>query len=390
MSVAGISLWIGILAAAPEWPLGPYARPGVPLPVYSDERTEVDLDGWRSRIEGLGWVHPMRLTAEGAGPLAVPEGRRLVGVWGDLPPELEAELAAEALVVGVDLARIPPEAWRALDLFDRVYATRRTPRSDALLVAWARAGGSVAVVGEMAGAGGPATLVTAPDAAQLVRAGFGPGDMSIPRLPAVRPWIYDLIGAPVGGVRALRGARWVMSALCVGFGAQLLLASLGRISARALLVGVTLVSAVACGVGLLRARSDFRPLARGRIEIDIPLDASAGVRRRTYEIHVAMIEGAELDREPLWTPVPYRAFSGAWWRPDDGREFLSEGVTRVYAREEWLESGGAVPEGAAPDGLARKELGTGWHLEGAMVHPSPVADPGPVPLLGRFRAARVR
>ncbi len=387
MTPAAVVLWVGLLVGAPEWPLGPYARPGIPLPVFTTEPTELDLNGWPLEVDGLGWLHPMDLPSEGPGPRAVPEGRRLVGVWGDLPAEVEAELAAGALVVRVDLGRIPPEAWRALDLFDRLYATRRTPAGDALLLAWAKAGGSVAIVGELAGAAGVAGVLAVPDATQLVRGGR---DLAIPRPAAARPWLYELLGASKGGMGALGSARRVVGAFAAVLLTQLLLAVAGRISVRGLLAGVALVSAVACVIALLATRSDFRPLARGRIEIDFVLDGSSGVRRRTYEIFAAAVPGAEVVRENLWTPVPYRPFAEAWWRRRDGRELLAEGVTRLYLREEWIEAPEAVPEDRAPLALARGECGAGWELTGAILDPSPVADPGPVPLLGRFRATPVR
>ncbi len=390
MMHAGLVLWLGLLCASPEWPLGPYARPGVPLPVHSAGPAQVDLHGWRSRVEGLGWVHPLRLPAEAPGPLAVPEGRRLVGVWGDLPADLLAELATDAIVVRIDLTRLDAGAWRALDLFDRLYATRRTVEGDALLTAWVRAGGLAGVVGEIGPVAGLGRLFTAPDADQLINAGRAVADRPAARLPAARPWIYDLVGPPRGGGRALRTARWIVAVFGLGVLAHLLLAHLGRMGRSLLFAGIGVLTVAATGIALLRAEADYRPAARGRIEIEIAAPGSPGVRRRIYEVFSGVAPRAEVFREPLWTPVPYRSLAEPWWRTSDGREFLSEGVTHIYLREEWVEPAEAAPTEAAPPGLALREFGEGWSVSGSMSDPFPVADAGPVPLLGRFRAVPLR
>ena len=159
-----------------EAPFGRFARPGVPVPVYSSDPGSVTVDGgWTAWLVsgGIATVFVPRVPCrirdgEGAELLAfeaVPDGVFLVGVVGTVPDTAQ-ELIGEAagrrvLLQPIERDRLPDD-WRAYDLFDLVIVAAAPARlkagADKALVDWAHAGGRVAALGRAGayyvGAGG--------------------------------------------------------------------------------------------------------------------------------------------------------------------------------------------------------------------------------------------
>jgi len=251
-------------------PLGPVARPGVPVLV--DGSGELSIDGWQFVIEGPTLVHPPRL------PFDV-EGVRVREVKGELVGQ------------GLRLDVLRPEHWRALDVFDEVVA------EDGDLPAGAR------------------------EALRIWRAAS-----RVPRIGNVRPEVYDRVERPRGASPALGVARAVVIATAVVFALQMLIA---RRAFWALLAGVALLGA---GIGLLRTRAEYRPVVERRIEVRYDLGGGL-VRRRMFTAHVAVGPGASVVAPEEATPVFYRAAADAWWTGPGRRCAFDEGVVRLFLTE---------------------------------------------------------
>lgn len=377
-----------VAAAPPDLPLGPYARPGTPVLLRSDGAREVSLDGWRFALgPGVTWVHPPRVPcvvrdATGAELLtlaAVPDGARLVGVVGTVPPDLPR---------GVHAVRIWPEGmraqhWRALEIFDRILITEPVDRHAPWLPAlteWVRAGGSLVA------AQSPLPVGTGLGRVHLSREEAGPvREPRIPRPHNVRPDLYDLVPPPAPRSPALRAARWIVSGASAALALQILLAALRRMRPRLFWVGVVLVALLGGTVGLVRTRADYAPFAWGRIEVAY---YGGGVeRRRSYVVFVHAGPAAAAPVAAAHTPILYRAGSDPWWTAPGQAARLGPGMTRIFLVEEVLSGtesrlGG---KGHAPPPAFWQRDGPRRGRARAAAGPerAPVADPEDFPVLLR-------
>jgi hypothetical protein len=330
-----------VTLAGVEAPLGPYARPGVPVLLRSDAPTVLDLDGWKFRVEGVSAVFPPGVPCVVRGDdgrevlrLEDPGERALTGVIGDIPQGL------------ADAVRIRPDAiadWRALDLFDRLLVTGPVRGDEpwfATVAAWVHAGGSLA----------------AEEAARLFPQGAGLGAVAasieglpparIPRSGNVRPDLYARILPVVARSPALRAARWVVLAASFALALQILVALRGRIGLAALLGGLGAVAVAGAVTGFLRARADFTPLATGRIEISW---FGGGVERlRTYLVYRHAGPGAAAPVRAGAAPVLFGSHRAPWWRGPGEEAPLEEGMSRIFAVEEVRRAAPAPLEGGAP------------------------------------------
>jgi hypothetical protein len=379
-----------VVAAEPlEAPLGPYARPGIPVLLRSETPREVWVGEWRFDIGvGVTWVHPPHVPCvvrdrEGGELLslaAVPEDARLVGVVGDVPRGLGASVRA----VRIRPQGLRAQHWRALDLFDRIVVTA-PPTGDspwvAALTDWVRAGGSLVAPKNPLplGSGLGRVYARLEDAGPVL-------EPRIPRAGNVRPDVYDLVPPPARRSRALRAARWIVVGAGAAFALQILLAALGRMRRRLLLEGLLVVALLGGAVGLVRTRSDYTPVARGRIEVAY---IGGGVeRRRTYMAFVHAGPHAVAPLAGAHTPILYRAGGDPWWVTPASGAPLEAGVTRVFLVEQVRPAPGAtIGDGGSPPPAAF------WDREGprrgrwrAVAGPekAPVADPDGFPVLRRF------
>jgi len=380
-------LGASVVAAEVEAPLGPYARPGTPVLLRSDTVREVDIDGWRFVIErGVTWVHPPRVPCvvrdrEGRELLslaAVPEDVRLVGVVGDVPPDLGA---------GVRAVQIRPQGlrarhWRALDLFDRVLLTGPVARDAAWLPAlsdWVRAGGSLVAPKTLLpiGSGLGSVHVRLEDAGPVL-------EPRIPRPGNVRPDLYDLVPPPSPRSPALRAARWIVIGACAALGLQVVLAALGLIRRRSFWAGVALVALLGGAVGLVRTRADYTPVAWGRIEVAY---LGGGVeRQRTYLVFLGVGPHAVAPVAAAHTPILFRAGGDPWWASPARGATLGAGVTRIFLVEEVLPGSGSGLHGKGPlpaEFWRREGPRRGRARADAGPEAAPVADPGEFPMLKR-------
>jgi hypothetical protein len=380
-------LGASVVAAELEAPLGPYARPGTPVLLGSDTVREVDIDGWRFVLErGVTWVHPPRVPCvvrdrEGRELLslaAVPNDVRLVGVVGDVPPNLGA---------GVRAVQIRPQAmrarhWRALDLFDRVLVTGPADRDAPWLLAlteWVRAGGSLVAPNN------PLPVGTGLGSVHARAADAGPVlEPRIPRPGNVRPDVYDLVAPPAPRSPALRAARWIVIGACAALGLQVMLAALGFIRRRSFWAGVALVAVLGGAVGLVRTRADYTPVAWGRIEVAY---LGGGVeRRRTYLVFLGVGPHAVAPVAAAHTPVLFRAGGDPWWASPARGATLGAGMTRIFLVEEILSGSGSALRGTGPlpaEFWRREGPRRGRARAAAGPEAAPVADPGEFPVLRR-------
>jgi hypothetical protein len=331
-----------LVLLAPEAPLGPDAAPGVPRILWSELPEDVTIDGWPYRIRGATPVHPQRPAGGTARP---------VGIVGAPPRD----------VSGVTPLRIPllrEEHWPALDVFDSIVVMRGEPVPP-VLVRWARAGGSVIVVGD-ASAGVPDVF----ESALRIARDRAPR----PRDGNVRPDLYDLVRAPRGPAAPLRVARWLVLVAGAAMALPILLAGAGRLGTRPLLAGLVTVAAVGAAVGLLRGAREYRPLARGRIVEET--EAKGAVRRRVYDVYLGLGPGAVVRPDPMAVPIHYRGPGDPWWSGPERDCEVPPGVTRIFRTDE-VADGPAGPDTAGEP-------------------PPTSAEPGEVPLLRRSRAAPQR
>ncbi|MHC4223081.1 MAG: hypothetical protein ACYSUN_03740 [Planctomycetota bacterium] len=339
MRLAGLLLLCAVAAAEEPPPLGPYARPGVPVLV--DGREEVTLDGWTFELDGLTMIHPPRTPFRACGHefREVPAGVLLVGVAGATLEPKDGQR-----IIPVNLRGLRLQHWRALDLFDRiVLGGGATPSAEARssLVQWVRAGGCLVAVGLQPFDQGLGQLSTAISLEEALRKAGPVRPLLISRPGRVRPDIYALLRHPNEPPPALAAARWIVIGTTVALVVQLLLGAYGLISKRALLLGFGAVALLGALVGLVRTRADYEPVARGRVEVRYRDGGT--VRIRNYRVFTAVGPGASVRAGPDWAPILFRAGGDAWW-PDRSRRCpLGDGVIRVFLTER-LEDGAVAPE----------------------------------------------
>lgn len=352
-----MKLLVVLLLAGVEAPLGPYARPGVPVILRSDTPTVVDLDGWTFRIDGLTPVFPPAVPCVVRGEdgkellrLEDPGDLPLTGVLGDVPEGLERAVPIRPVALAAG-------DWRALDLFDVVLATGPVRGDEPwfpTVARWVLAGGSLVI----------------PDARRLFPEGTGLGaaaeraeDLPLPRIPRptnVRPDLYELVKPVAAASPPLRAARWIVLGAALASALQVLLALRGRLRAGTILAGLGAVALLGSGIGLVRTRADYTPVARGRIEISY---FGGGVeRRRTYLVYRHAGPSAVAPRAPDALPVLFGSHRAPWWRGLGEEVPVEEGITRIFLVEEVLKapappslSGTAVP--ADPWALERPRRG---------------------------------
>ena len=319
--------------AGVEAPLGPYARPGVPVLLRSDVPTVVDIDGWTYRVDGTTPVFPPAVPCVVRGEdgrellrLEDPGDRVLTGVIGDVPPGVEGAVPVRPVALAAG-------GWRALDLFSKVLVTGPVRGDEPwfpCVARWVHAGGSLAL----------------PDALRLFPEGTGLGaaaerledlpPLRIPRPTNVRPDIYDLVLPVALASPPLRVARWIVLGAALASAFQILLALRGRLRARTVLAGLGTVALLGAAVGFARTRADFTPVARGRIEISY---FGGGIeRRRTYLVYRHAGPSAVAPRAPDALPVLFGSNRAPWWRGPGEEVPVEEGIIRVFLVEEVLRS----------------------------------------------------
>ncbi len=316
-------------AAGVEAPLGPYARPGVPVLLRSDAPVTVDLDGWTFRVDGTTPVFPPAVPCVVRGEdgkellrLEDPGDRPLTGVLGDVPEGLEGAVPIRPVALAAG-------SWRALDLFDRFLVTGPVRGDEPwfpTVAQWVHAGGSLVV----------------PDARRLFPEGTGLGavaeraeDLPPPRIPRpgnVRPDVYALVKRVADRSPPLHAARWVVLGAALAGALQVLLALRGRLRAATLLLGLGAVALLGAAVGLVRTRADYTPVARGRIEISY--FGGGAERRRTYLVYRHAGPGAVAPRAPDAAPVLFGGDRAPWWRGLGEEAPVVEGIIRVFLVEE--------------------------------------------------------
>jgi hypothetical protein len=324
-----LTLLVLLAIAGVETPLGPYARPGVPVILRSDAPTVVDLDGWTFRIDGSTPVFPPAVPCVVRGEdgtellrLEDPGDRPLTGVLGDVPEGLERAVMIRPIALAAG-------DWRALDLFDVVLVTGPARGDEPwfpTVARWVLAGGSLVVE----------------DARRLFPEGTGLGaaaeraeDLPLPRIPRptnVRPDLYALV-KPVAAMSApLRAARWIVLGAALASALQVLLALRGRLRGGTVLAGLGAVALLGAGIGLVRTRADYTPVARGRIEISY---FGKGVeRRRTYLVYRQAGPLAVAPRAPDAAPILFGNNRAPWWRGPGEEVPVEEGIIRIFLVEE--------------------------------------------------------
>ncbi|MEE8107388.1 MAG: hypothetical protein V3T86_17775 [Planctomycetota bacterium] len=336
-------LWLSTVALADagitvEAPLGPYARPGVPLALRSTIDVTVSIDGWTYRLRDgeMTYVRVSRtpcavVDASGAVLLeldAVPENTRLVLLLGAGPDNLAAGLkGADGEPVKAVHVREGdvPGLWNSLDLFDRVYLLQES-RRDRALEKWGRGGGDVA------GGGGDPKEV-------LARAG-PVRPLRVARAASARPDLYkDLPPAEVAP-DALDQARLVVLGSGIAFGLLILGGALFRVDRRLLLGMGALVGIAGAGLGAVLPERVDRPVAAGRIEEVFVLDGH--VRRRIYRVAVTLRPGLAPMPGPGEQPVPFLERGGAWWESPGTAGSAEPGMTRIFVTEHVEPAGGPV------------------------------------------------
>jgi len=289
-----------LLLLALELPLGPFARPGVPVLVTSETRTDVDLAGWIWSVDGPTEVAPPQLPCTIAYPggtaqvQAVPEGQLLVG----------ALHAAREGAVPIRL--VEGMGWQPLDVFDRIVVGRCGAWERAILDAWARAGGDVV------------------DAEAPAEA---PRPLPFPRAGSARPEVYDLATARGAGSAAFAVGRRFAFATAAALAILLAAGLLGFLPARAVAALVLVVAAVGGGVGAALTAGAAEPFSRATVVIHYPS------RTRVFTMVRAEWNGASMPA-PAGVPFFYRGAGDPWWR-DGARTLVADrGVIRGFVRDE--------------------------------------------------------
>ncbi len=333
-----VALWGGAVAEVSA-PLGPYARPGIPLPLHSDEDTTVSVDGWtyRLRANEITYVAPMRAPCsvrdEKGNELlrleAVPAGFMLAAWIGDGPEDLATRMKGLD-DQGVVLVRLKPNKvvlWRAYDLFDRVY----TLHLDVFLERWAVAGGSVATTGRSEDALRIGELVQAADPDGLIALAGPVRPLRVPRPRASRPDLYKALLPPEISPAALEAGRLVVLVAALAAAVLVLAGAFLRVERRFLLAGLGLVAVAGSVTGRIHTAAADDPLAVGRIEETFVVDLLE--RRRTYKVVTTLRAVPAPMPEPWETPVPFRSNPGPWWEEPGVPPNLGAGMTRIFLDE---------------------------------------------------------
>jgi len=364
-------------------PLGPYARPGVPVLLRSDVPATVDLDGWLFRIDGTTPVFPPAVPCVVRGEdgreilrLEDPGDRPLTGVLGDVPPDLEGGVAVRP-------AALAAGGWRALDLFDALLVTGPVRGDEPwfpCVAEWVHAGGSLAVAGSRR---------LFPEGAGLGAVADRREDLPLPRIPRpgnVRPDVYGLVGRVAASSPPFRHARWILVGTLIACALQTLLVRLGRLPAWALVLGLGAIVIAAAILAAVRTRADYTPTARGRIEVSY---FGNGIeRRRSYLVYLHAGPGASAPRTSDALPVLFGGNRTPWWRGVGEEVPVEEDIIRIFLVEDVVRAPEApsLPAGSVPVDL--------WAVERprrgeARVGASPLLPPEAIwkaPLLVRVRA----
>jgi len=288
-----------------EAPLGPFARPGVPIPLASDAERDAALDGLRIRLRaGVTLVAAPRVPCElrdARGEpllrlLPAPSDALLVGVVGPHPADLAARIGGPVRVVALEAAALV-EAWPCYDLFDRVYVSDASvpERARAALVAWARAGGSLASVGDpnaWRGAGdGLGSFYAGRDLIGLLAASGAVEPLRAPRAGNVRPDVYALWPGAEVSAEPIRAGRRALLAASAALAGTLLVGALGRADPRLLLAAILAVALLGSALGLVLSGRAYDPVARGRVELSFE-GAGSWRRVRVFRFEEALGAGA--------------------------------------------------------------------------------------------------
>jgi hypothetical protein len=337
-----VSALLLLMLCAVSSPLGPDARPGVPVALVVKGEAEIVVDGWRYPGEPLTVVYPATLpctvrAADGRELLRlepVPKDTLLVGLEdGASLPDAPGRLSTPIRTAG-----LAAEDWPCLDVFDHVIA----PRSGPALEAWVWAGGTVTRPGE-------------------------PADPRV--LPALRPGnrgrpVYDVMPSPEAESAAARTMRLVVWGAGTVMALQVLLLRRRRFAAG--LVGVALVGAV---VGFVRTRADYDPVLVTRIHVHY--EGGTWFRERIYTAYAAA-SPTSFEAPARGVPVFYRAPGDPWWPAADRRCPLEPGIIRLFVEDRAgaIGLGGGttergklaplVPYLTPPAGRWRAQLSPGW------------------------------
>jgi len=317
-------------------PLGPYARPGVPVPLIVKNETVLDLEGWKyAATSPLTLVHPPVVPctvrdANGKELLrleAVPEKTLLVGVQGQAPPDYaeripRAEGWKVIVVPGVDPAAARRHLY-SLAVFDRVVFRARSAEEFA----------------------NPAELVP----------------LAL-RRPNRAPEVYDAIPRSDGPSDALGLARLIGIGAGAVLALQILLAWRGFTSLKVTVLGIGFVALAGALFGVLTVSASYEPIELFRIDVQIrsapPPDkdgvsrVDATLIRLGYACYVARGPGGVAVPERGWTPLFYRAPGDPWWSGPDRKMEIEEGVMRLFL----IGSQESAAPGEAGDGEAAADL----------------------------------
>ncbi|MHC4450691.1 MAG: hypothetical protein ACYS0E_11250 [Planctomycetota bacterium] len=264
-----------LILLAVELPLGPFARPGVPVLLTSDAPVDVNLSGWIWRVDGPTEVAPPQL------PCSLPGGSlelapaELVGVIGKAK---QGEVAIR-LVKGM--------SWRPLDLFSEIRYGEVEPWEREILEAWEASRASVSFAGN------------------------------------VLPEVYDLAPGRGVGSTSMLFARLVAAAMGGALCLLLLLAGRGSLAARPAIVFCALIALVGGSMGAWLTRRGAEPFTEARIVIHYP------GRTRVFRMFRAEWDGAEMVA-PEGVPFFYRGAGDPWWAGSDRILRADEGIIRGF------------------------------------------------------------
>lgn len=290
-----------LLIAEVSAPLGPYARPGVPVLLVTKGETELVVEGWRYKAAPWTIVHPPFLpctvcNAEGKELLRlvpVPTTDEFIGTTG----------SGGDTRVHIEAAKLSKRYWRCLDLFDDV-------------------------VGE------------APIIDEWRRAGGGRG---IPRVGNIAPDVYDLVASPQEPSAAWALAKLIILVTGIALGSLVFLgAHVGLVALVVLLGGA---------VALLAPGERFE--AAVAMEIEVIYHLPEATRKRVFVAHTAVGGGASVTPRPQSVPLFYRAAADPWWESVERSCPLEPGVIRLFLTEELSEASRGPEEpkrGEAPIG----------------------------------------
>jgi len=145
------------------------------------------------------------------------------------------------------------------------------------------------------------------------------------------------------------------------------------------------VAVLGGAVGLVRTRSDYTPVARGRIVVSyLRGDVE---RRRTYMVFIHAGPHAVAPLAGAHTPILFRAGGDPWWTTPEHGAPLGAGMTRIFLVEEILPGSGPGPgEGGPPPAAFWRHEGPRRGRSRAVAGPegAPAADPDDFPVLRRI------